>query len=106
MRCVKGLAMCFSVCVCFSLWAGGSNQGGQLGEPLMRVAVCCSVLQCVAECCSVCVAVSWLGIRIKAVNSGCVAVCCSVLQCVAVCAKKNLQLKYDDVPLLKYTKLA
>ena len=37
------------------------------------VAVCCSVLQCVAVCCSVlqCAA--------------CVAVCCSVLQCVAVC---------------------
>jgi len=68
--------------VCFSLWAGGSNQGGQLGEPLMCVAVCCSVLQSVAESCSVCVAVSWVGIRIKAVNSGCVAVCCSVLQCV------------------------
>ena len=30
-----------------------------------RVAVCCSVLQCVAVCC--------------------VAVCCSVLQCVAMC---------------------
>ena len=37
---------------------------------ILRVAACCSVLQCVAACCSV---------------LQCVAVCCSVLQCVAVC---------------------
>ena len=36
----------------------------------LRVAVSCSVLQCVAVCCSV---------------LHCVALCCSVLQCVAVC---------------------
>jgi len=35
--------------------------------------VCCSVLQCVAVCCSVCSVLQ------------CVAVCCSVLQCAAVC---------------------
>jgi len=39
-----------------------------------QVAVCCSVLQCVAVCCSVCSVMR------------CVAVCCSALQCVAVCA--------------------
>ena len=46
------------------------------GAVLMCVAVCCSLLQCVAEvrhstnvCCSV---------------LQCVAVCCNVLQCVAV----------------------
>jgi len=38
-----------------------------------RVAVCCSVLQCVAQCCNV----------LEPQNR--VAVCCSVLQCVAVC---------------------
>jgi len=59
---------------------------------LQCVAVCCSVLhqsrlsvscvlQCVAVCCSVlqCVA------SISFVSFLCIAVCCSVLQCVAVC---------------------
>jgi len=41
-------------------------------SPLLRVAVCCSVLQCVVVCCSV---------------LQCVAVCCSVLQCAAVCCR-------------------
>ena len=39
-------------------------------ERMNDLAVCCSVLQCVAVCCSV---------------LQCVAVCCSVLQCAAVC---------------------
>jgi len=39
-------------------------------ECCSELAVCCSVLQCVAVCCGV---------------LQCVAVCCSVLQCVAVC---------------------
>jgi len=38
----------------------------------LYVAVCCSVLQCVAVCCSV---------------LQCVAVCCRVLQCVAVLSR-------------------
>jgi len=42
---------------------------------VLRAAVRCSVLQCVA-CCSV--------LRVQCVLQ-CVAVCCSVLQCVAVC---------------------
>ena len=44
------------------------------------IAVCCSVLQCVASCRSVlqCVVVCCSVLQ-------CVAVCCSVLQCVAVC---------------------
>jgi len=37
----------------------------------VQVCVCCSVLQCVAACCSV-------------------VVCCSVLQCVAVCCSVSL----------------
>jgi len=64
--------------------------------------VCCSVLQCVAVCCSVlqleyglegsnvfdvsggvCVAVCYSVLQ-------CVAVCCSVLQCVAVCCSWNM----------------
>jgi len=45
------------------------------------VAVCCSVLQCVAVCCSV-----LLELMIEAAKAKeCVAVCCSVLQCVGVC---------------------
>ena len=45
----------------------------------VKIAVCCSALQCVAVCCSVlqCVAVCCSVLQ-------CVAVCCSVLQCVAV----------------------
>jgi len=57
------------------------------------VAVCCSVLQCMAVCCSVlqCVAVCAMCIHAAcpvvccSVLLQCVAVCCSVLQCVAVC---------------------
>jgi len=47
---------------------------------LQRIAVCCSVLQCVAVCCSVlqCVAMCCSVLQR-------VAVCCSVLQCVVVC---------------------
>jgi len=52
------------------------------------VALCCSVLQCVAVCCSMCCSV--LQCSVLAVAVCCrvlrnVAVCCSVLQCVAVC---------------------
>ena len=55
-----------------------------------EVAVCCSVLPCVAGCCRVlqCVAAccSVLQLRYaKQANVKRVAVCCSVLQCVAVC---------------------
>jgi len=47
---------------------------------MIRVAVCCRVLQCVAVCCSVlqCVAVCC-----RVLQS--VAVCCGVVQCGAVC---------------------
>ena len=49
----------------------------------VELAVCCSVLQCVAVCCSVlqCVAVCSSVMQ-------CVAVCCSVMQCVAVCCSE------------------
>jgi len=58
----------------------------------MCVAVCCSVLQCVAVRCSVCcvcvavyVAVHKMHLmHVTHVNAVCVAVCCSVLQCVAM----------------------
>jgi len=46
------------------------------------VAVCCSVLQCVAMGCNVLQRAEYLAVRIQ---NGCVAVCCSVLQCVAAC---------------------
>jgi len=42
--------------------------------------VCCSVLQCVAVCCSVSTSSSH-----ALLSEGLTAVCCSVLQCVAVC---------------------
>jgi len=52
--------------------------------------VCCSVLQCVAECFSVlqCVAVCCSVLQCVAVCCSlrqCVAVCCGVLRCIAVC---------------------
>ena len=71
---------CASVC-CSELqcvlW--DSQKWFHLESLQMHVAVCCSVLQCVALCCSVlrCVAVCCSVLQ-------CVAVCCSVLQCVAV----------------------
>ena len=61
---------------------------------LVRITVCCNMLQCVAVRCSVlqCVAVcrrvsttvTWRFHVVQCV-AVCVAVCCSVLQCVAVC---------------------
>jgi len=44
---------------------------------MQRDAVCCSVLQCVAVCCSTCK-------NVPLHQMQCVAVCCSVLQCLAV----------------------
>jgi len=66
-------------------WGAWSVVVGVLVEEgvLQCVAVCCSVLQCVAlsVCCSVlqCLAVCCIVSVLQ-----CVAVCCSVLQCVAV----------------------
>ena len=57
---------CCSIAVCCSV--------------LRCVAICCSGLQCVAICCSVMQCVAVCGSVLQ-----CVAVCCSVLQCVAVC---------------------
>jgi len=56
------VAVCCSVLQCVAIWH-------ELCV-LQRVAVCCSVLQCAAVCCSV---------------LQYVAICCTVLQCVAVC---------------------
>ena len=44
------------------------------------VAVCCSVLQCVAVA-----SVDVFDCEVQCSVSQCAAVCCSVLQCVAVC---------------------
>jgi len=86
---------------------------------LAYVAVCCSVLQCVAECCSctvlryvlrsvvVCCSVlqqqltelsqkARVSLAYVAVSLACVAVCCGVLQCVAVCCSV-LQLQYVTI---------
>jgi len=64
---------CFSMHLC-----GGCKRRQQTRisfdnrrSPLLRVAVCCSAMQCVTVRCSA---------------LQCVAVCCSVLQCVAVCS--------------------
>ena len=85
--------------------------GGVLFVNSLTFAVCCSVLQCVAVCCSVvqcsvvqCVAVCCNVLKLLRCSllqsfaefrsmlqcvgqcvGQCVAVCCSVLQCVAVC---------------------
>jgi len=57
------------VAVCCSAEKLGDVTGAEECVEL-RVAACCSVLQCVAVCCRV---------------LQCFAVCCSVLQCVVVC---------------------
>ena len=51
-------------------------------QDYVQVAVCCSVLQCVAECCSVLQSVAVYCSVLQ-----CVAVCCSVLQGVAGCCR-------------------
>jgi len=64
-----------------------SEEAKQYADVLQRVAVCCSVLQCVAVRCSCCNDLLRLDLRrLKGVKivCRCVAVCCSVLQCVAV----------------------
>jgi len=49
------------------------------------VAVCCSVLQCVAVCCSVlCCSV------LQCVVVCCSVLCCSVLQCAVVCCSAEV----------------
>jgi len=49
-------------------------------------AVCCSVLQRVAACCSeICIFDLQRGGQMGVIYMQYVAVCCSVLQCVAVC---------------------
>jgi len=81
-------------CVCVS---GGARGGGGLmgffGRPRMRVAVCCSVLQCVAVWCSelqwVEALAAWKDMLDQMLQ--CVAVFCSVLQCFAVsCSELRL----------------
>jgi len=54
-------------------------RGGLARHIILCVAVCCSVLQCVAVCVAVCCSV----LKCVAV---CAAVYCTVLQCVSVCA--------------------
>ena len=68
------VAMCYNVLQCV---VEGENSHTNLHarkrekkKSFWGVAVCCSLLQCIAMCCSV---------------LQCVAVCCSALQCVAVC---------------------
>jgi len=70
------VAVCCSVLQCVAVWCSVSRL------KLQCVAMCCSVLQCVAV---------WCGVsRLKL---QCVAVCCSVLQCVAVwCSGSRLKM--------------
>jgi len=65
------VAVCCSVLQCVA---------GVLQVCCKCVAVCCSVLQCVAVYCSVlqCIAVCFSALQ-------CVALCCNVLQCVTAC---------------------
>ena len=61
---------------------------GKIDVPTsQRIAVCCSVLQCVAVRCSECVVWMCASERLTFLQVSvlqCVAVCCSVLQCDAV----------------------
>jgi len=66
------------------------------------VAVCCSVLQRVAACCSVTMSLKWLSHKVsKITKSPCVAVCCSVLQCVAACCSVTMSLKWPSTKSVK-----
>jgi len=63
------------------------------------VAVCCSVLQCVAIGVLQCVAVCCSAIHGKCLLSfcvlQCVAMCCNVLQCVVVCCSVCVAVSYS-----------
>jgi len=64
------VAVCCSVLQCVAGLAKELEAKAKAKGGMLRVAVCCRVLPCVAvRCCAL----------------PCVAVCCSVLQCVAVC---------------------
>ena len=81
---LQSVAMCCSVLQCVAVWT--CIRGTQY---LSCVAVCCSVLQCVAACCNVlqCVAVYRSVSQCVDMYLGDPVsfVCCSVSQCVAVC---------------------
>ena len=54
---------------------------------MMSLLACCSVLQCVAMCCSILLRFAMYGGNVIQSVLQCVAVCCSALQCVAVCCR-------------------
>jgi len=84
-RVLQHVAVCCNVLQCVATHCG-TFWGGCPGHRLIRVAVCCSVLQYVAVCCSMLQSV-WCSVLQCAVARCCVlqcaAECCSVLQCVA-----------------------
>jgi len=68
---------------------------------LLRVCVCCSVLQRAAVCCRVCGS----GARVCCY----LCVCCSMLQCVAVCMLQfveDFEGGHDFLPLESVSKVA
>ena len=77
---MQRLAMCFSVVQCVLQTNAYEHHSD--------VALCCSVLQCVAVCCSAMQCVLQMDIVCRSVMTtphACVAACCSVLQRVAAC---------------------
>ena len=80
-----GVAVRCSVLHCVAVCC---SVGVTIVQVLQCVAMCCSVLQCVAVCCIV---------------LQCVAVCCSVLQCVAVCCSVLQCRRYYRAGLSSYT---
>ena len=71
------VAMCCSVLQCVAVCSAGA-----VPRVLQCVVVCLNVLQCVTVCCSV---FSRRSASCHTWMMQCVAVCCSALQCVAVC---------------------
>jgi len=70
------------VCVCVRyLFRSARRDMTRRSRIVTHLPLCCSVLQCVAECCSV---LHWDMTRRSRIETH-LPVCCSVLQCVAVC---------------------
>jgi len=77
--CCSSVAMCCSVARCIAVWWLPKGRHESRNKGVLHE--CCSVLLCVAVCCS---ALQRVG-SLKGDMNLKTKVCCSVLQCVAVC---------------------
>jgi len=81
--------ICDSMRACVCVWNFGEESscfdGIYSRVKSTHARLCCSVLQCVAVCCSVLLYLLRSLVGTRSIVFQCVAVCCSVLQCIAMC---------------------